>query len=557
MGAMTMSTFSGDRTLAQSSIIADDTLGAETSLVIENFNGLPIELITGGAVRGQNLFHSFEEFNVSEGRGAYFSSPADIQNILARVTGSNRSEILGTLGTFGNSTPNLFLINPNGIIFGANAKLDVGGSFVATTANAVRLGETGLFSASKPETSTLLAINPNAFFFNQLANQAKIVNRSTATTPVLGYSLNGLPPRDGLHVPQGRSLLLLGGDVRLEGGVLQALGGRVELGGLSAPGTVKLNGNGEGLSLGFPEEVMLSDVSLTNRARVFASAGGDGSMAINAQTVELLGESMIVAGDIFIQASQNLELNRSEIDGTKVSGDGGDITLRVGNVLLMRNYSNISTTSKRYGAGGDGGKITITADFIVAVPVEDSDIIANAFNGRGGNINITTQGIYGLKFRKERTPLSDITASAQFGVDGELQLDLLTNLDPTQGLATLPTNVVDPSQQIAQSCTPAGERTSGFVATGRGGLPLSPDEPLRGWAIVTPTWVTLDEKVQTSANSRQVRGDGEMDAASSSPTEIVEADGWVVDAKGNVTLVAHSQSPNSVHSSIPPAFCPD
>jgi large exoprotein involved in heme utilization and adhesion len=349
----------------------------------------------------------------------------------------------------------------------------------------------------------------------------------------------------------------MGGDVRLEGGVLQALGGRVELGGLSAPGTVKLNANSDVLSLGFPQEVMLSDVSLTSRAIVTAAAGGSGSMAINAQTVELFGESKIVAGDIFIQASQNLELNRSEIDGTKVSGDGGDITLRVGNVLLMRNLSNISTTSQRYGAGGDGGKITITADFIVAVPVEDSDIIANAFNGRGGNINITTQGIYGLKFRKERTPLSDITASAQFGVDGELQLDVLTNLDPTQGLATLPTNVVDPSQQIAQSCAARGEQSNRFVATGRGGLPLSPDEPLRGRAIVTPRWVTLDGKAQRSANSWQERGNDQMDAASSSLTEIVEADGWIVDATGNVVLVARAQIPNPVSSSIAPTSCPD
>jgi filamentous hemagglutinin family protein len=87
-----------------------------------------VEAIGGGAQRGQNLFHSFQEFNVSEARGAFFFSPdAAIQNILARVTGGNRSEILGVLGTFGNSQPNLFLVNPNGIIFGGNAQLNVGG----------------------------------------------------------------------------------------------------------------------------------------------------------------------------------------------------------------------------------------------------------------------------------------------------------------------------------------------------------------------------------------------------------------------------------------------
>lgn len=108
---------------AQSNIVPDGTLGNERSTVTPNFQGLPVEEITGGATRGANLFHSFQEFNLSAGRRAYFFSPnATIQNILARVTGNNPSRILGTLGTSGNSNPNLFLINPNGIIFGQNAR---------------------------------------------------------------------------------------------------------------------------------------------------------------------------------------------------------------------------------------------------------------------------------------------------------------------------------------------------------------------------------------------------------------------------------------------------
>ncbi|MCA1992038.1 MAG: filamentous hemagglutinin N-terminal domain-containing protein [Coleofasciculus sp. S288] len=109
VGALEMSAFSGNCAFAQSNIVADDTLGAENSVVVRDFNGLPVEVIQGGAARGQNLFHSFLEFNVDANRGAYFFSPADIQNILARVTGGSPSKILGTLGTFGDSTPNLFL----------------------------------------------------------------------------------------------------------------------------------------------------------------------------------------------------------------------------------------------------------------------------------------------------------------------------------------------------------------------------------------------------------------------------------------------------------------
>jgi filamentous hemagglutinin family protein len=143
-----------------SNIIPDSTLGNRNSVVIPNFNGQPLELLVGRDQRGGNLFHSFSEFNVSAGRAAYFNQPQGVVNILSRVTGANPSQVLGTLGVLGSA--NLFLINPNGIIFGPNASLDVGGAFVASTANAIRLGDKGLFSASDPASSTLLSIQPSA-----------------------------------------------------------------------------------------------------------------------------------------------------------------------------------------------------------------------------------------------------------------------------------------------------------------------------------------------------------------------------------------------------------
>lgn len=150
-----------ERVLAQ--IVRDNTLGAEGSVVTPNvnINGISSDRIDGGAARGANLFHSFEQFNVNAGRGAYFTNPAGIENILSRVTGANRSEILGRLGVLGNA--NLFLINPKGIVFGPSSSLDVQGSFLATTADAVKLGDAGLFSATQPTTSNLLSVSPSAF----------------------------------------------------------------------------------------------------------------------------------------------------------------------------------------------------------------------------------------------------------------------------------------------------------------------------------------------------------------------------------------------------------
>ncbi|NEQ65472.1 MAG: filamentous hemagglutinin N-terminal domain-containing protein [Symploca sp. SIO2D2] len=357
-----------NRALAQSNIVPDNTLGAgENSIVIPNVNGLPVEVITGGAQRGQNLFHSFLEFNIDVGRGAYFfSGDAAIQNILARVTDVNPSEILGTLGTLGDSQPNLFLINPNGIIFGEDSKLDVGGSFVATTANAIGLGDAGRFSASEPDSSNLLNINPDVFFFNRLSNQAQIVNRSTATTPVLGDFINGLPLESGLQVLEGKSLLLLGGDVRLDGGILRAPGGRVELGGLSEVGVVELNADGDNFSLSFPDNVARANVSLTNGAGVTAAAGGGGSIAISAQTVDILGGSRILtgiapglgsvdskAGDIEINATGTVTISELSSIGNSVFGigDGGDIEIAIGS-LEVTNGAFLSASTLGEGTAG-------------------------------------------------------------------------------------------------------------------------------------------------------------------------------------------------------------
>jgi len=149
--------FWGNIALAQ--ITPDATLGAESSLITPNTNikGIPADRIDGGAVRGTSLFHSFQDFNVGNGQRVYFASPTGIENILSRVTGNNLSNILGTLGVDGGA--NLFLLNPNGIIFGANARLDIAGSFVASTANSVVFNNGYQFSAKNSDTPPLLTVN--------------------------------------------------------------------------------------------------------------------------------------------------------------------------------------------------------------------------------------------------------------------------------------------------------------------------------------------------------------------------------------------------------------
>lgn len=803
-----------DRALGQ--ITPDTTLGAETSIVIPNFSqgGIPSNRIEGGAIRGINLFHSFEEFNIEVGRGAYFNNPSGIENILSRVTGSNPSNIFGRLGVLGNA--NLFLINPNGIIFGADATLNIFGSFVATTANTIQFSNQGFFSTTASDISPVLTINPTAFLFNQVSTGA-IINQSQL----------------GLQVLNSKSLLLVGGNVTLEGGILQAPGGQIEVVGVAEEEVVGLNVDGKNLSLSFSPDVAYADISLNDGAVINASssslggkiqiqgrdislsdgavisasgagggniqvqgrrvtvtegsqivaitqgskAGGTltinaselvqvagistdgqlssslstqvnppsnqdatgtggnltintgrliiqdgaqvstgtfstgqgGTLSVNASdSIELRGTATLedgteassglftqtngagVAGDLTINtltlvvrdgaqvsastkgegqggrlsvnalesvevvgtapnlipsglfavtegssssgtllietgqliirdgavattstlgagnggslsvsASESIELsgtttngefpsglfvgttnsgaagdltvntfeltvrdgalisvrslgsgqagklsvtassiqldNEGSLSATTLSGNGGDITLQVQDLLLMRDRSTISTSAGTTQAGGDGGNIKIDANFIVAVPSEDSDISANAYTGRGGNIGITTQNLFGIQFRPQATPQSDITASSTFGIDGTVQINT-PDIDPSSGLTNLPTDLVDASNQIAQNCRTGGTQVARneFIITGRGGLPDNPNE-----ALSTDTvWTDLRSTARTTLSRSSSQDVSAI--ANSTRKPLVEAQGWVINDKGKVVLMAQT-----------------
>ncbi|MEM6613592.1 MAG: filamentous hemagglutinin N-terminal domain-containing protein, partial [Cyanobacteria bacterium P01_C01_bin.72] len=131
--------------------------------------------ITGGVRANQNLFHSFHEFNIPPGGSAYFANPG-VDKIFSRITGSNPSEIFGTLGISGGNA-DLFLLNPNGIIFGAGAALDLNGSFFATTADEIKFGQQGSFfdTPKQQEYLALLTVNPSAICFNRIEPNGSII----------------------------------------------------------------------------------------------------------------------------------------------------------------------------------------------------------------------------------------------------------------------------------------------------------------------------------------------------------------------------------------------
>ena len=292
------------------------------------------------------------------------------------------------------------------------------------------------------------------------------------------------------------------------------------------------------------------------------SSGNGGSIFIDPRTVTIQDGARVAVdsqgsgtgGNIAIQAGR-LELrDRGSITAETASAQGGNITLDVKDLILLRRNSLISATAGTAQSGGDGGNITIRTPFIVGVLGENSDITANAFQGNGGNINITTNGIYGLKFQPKLTPFSDITASSQFGINGTVTLNLL-NVDPSRGLVALPIALTDPSQQISQNCTPGSKTSaSSFVATGRGGIPLSPDEPLEGRAVVTQ-WVLLPEDVGEKRSEREGERGIEAIHPSIQPSSLVEAQSIVVGTDGTVELVANHLTSDRTNVWLKPAPC--
>ncbi|BDA71796.1 hypothetical protein CAL7716_059620 [Calothrix sp. PCC 7716] len=386
-------------TSVNAQITPDNTLRGETSKVTPNIliNGASADLIGGGALRGNNLFHSFTEFNIRDGQSVYFAESSGVTNILTRVTGGNASNILGTLGVDG--AANLFLINPNGILFGKNASLDVRGSFVGTTANGVQFGNQGNFSATNPEAPGLLTINPSALLFNQINPNAGIVNSSVAPAGKDPAGFNAF----GLRVRDGKSLLLVGGNVSISGGELNASGGRVELGGLAEAGNINLFFDENNLRLGFPENINRTSISLTNQARVYVEASGGGDITINARNIEILEGSSLSAGigqglgtgdagNITMNATDAVSLVNANIFTTVQSGGvgkGGDININAATFSLQEGAQLSAST---YGIG-NAGNVTVNATG--AVQIADNAAIFSTVEaggqGKGGNININAE----------------------------------------------------------------------------------------------------------------------------------------------------------------------
>jgi filamentous hemagglutinin family protein len=363
-------------TVSYAQVVPDASLGRESSVVVPNqfVNSTPSISIQGGAIRGKNLFHSFQEFNIPTGRGVYFISPSGTVNILTRVTGNNSSNISGVLGVLGKG--NLFFLNPNGIIFSRNARLDLKGSFLATTADSFGFQDGSVFSAKNPQSvSPLLTGNlPTTLHFS--GNSGVLAVRGTGHNFIQPSNL--LEPivsvgtEFGLSVPTGQTLALIGGEVNFVGGIARVESGQLEVGSV-AKGQVNL------ADFDYSKVQKFSNIYLIDRALL----DGSGSSRINltGENISLAERSLVNSENLTGEEGGLIQIQAQKI--FKISGQTRPLPANSG----ILSYASGLNSQTFFGKGAD---ISIKSGDLV---LQDQGVISLVTYGSGnsGNLKVETQ----------------------------------------------------------------------------------------------------------------------------------------------------------------------
>jgi filamentous hemagglutinin family protein len=306
----------------QAQVIPDSTLPtAVSSPDSRNF------AIDGGARSGNNLFHSFSQFSVPTTGSAAFNNPLDVQNIFARVTGGSISNIDGVLSA--NGSANLFLLNPSGLQFGPNARLNLGGSVLGTTASSIQFADGAAFSAVNPAPLLTMSVpiglqmgqNPGAIAVNGTGHGLQL---PSTYAPIVRT-----PSTAGMQVKPNQTLALIGGNVAIDGGVLSAPQGRLEIVS-GANGNVSLASVSQGWRLNADSLQSYGNIQITNRSSLEASGAGNTAIQLVGKNIQILNGSIALMVTQGFQPPGSFQISASEafqLSGPDQSGKFGSFLI--------------------------------------------------------------------------------------------------------------------------------------------------------------------------------------------------------------------------------------
>ncbi|MEL7245728.1 MAG: filamentous hemagglutinin N-terminal domain-containing protein [Cyanobacteria bacterium J06573_2] len=392
---------------AFSQITSDNTTNTTVNQSNNNFN------ILNGIQKGNNLFHSFKEFSIPKGSSATFQNKAAVVNIINRVTGGNISNIDGLIKASGNA--NLFLINPNGIVFGENSRLDIGGSFFVSTAESILFEDGFNYSAVNPQNDPLLTVSvPVGLQIGKDPGEIQVKGIGSNlidTTTFLPLKAN--TNENNLQVKPGNTIALIGGEIILDGGILTAESGNIELASVAEGmvNLVNLNNTNQAFAFDYQTVSKFKNIELSQKSLIDASGVNTGSVMIHGKNVTMRDGSKIViqnqgsetSGDININASDLLKISGSNADETILSGllidtvgktNNGDIILE-GKNLIVEKGGLISNFT--YGSG-NGGNINLNFSESIgltglsSIGKRSNAISAISYNsGNTGYVNVSTK----------------------------------------------------------------------------------------------------------------------------------------------------------------------
>jgi filamentous hemagglutinin family protein len=359
-------------------VVLDGKFGTSGSLSGPNYD------ITAGLGRtvGNNLFHSFSQFNLSAGDVATFSGPANIQNILARVTGGSASSVDGTIRSSIDGA-NFFLINPSGVVLGPNAAIDVSGSFAVSTANYLKLANGARFVAALDADDSVLSTAPVVAF--------GFLNSAAGSITVQGT----------LQVPEGKTLSVVGGDISVAGGHLVSPNGQINLVSAKSAGEAAID------PVDAQPVATQGRIDISNGATLDASGEGGGQIVIRGGRLVVADEGTAMKADtlgaqngrgIDIELSDGLEVrNAAQITtSTFGTGKGGDIMITAPSILLegdsFENTPRIASETFSSDPGGTGGSIILRSDSLTLNAA--AEISTSTFGAaNAGTIDITASAL--------------------------------------------------------------------------------------------------------------------------------------------------------------------